>query len=151
MTTKVQKWGNSLAVRIPSSIAEQLDLSQGSEVELSVENQSITVKPKKKKPTLEELVAQITPKNKHEEVDLGEKERNCFKCLVPDRGDLVYLDFNPQLEHEQAGTRPGIVLSPKLFNQVCPITRQQKGYPFEIALPSGLAIEGVILTECSSI
>jgi mRNA interferase MazF len=73
--------------------------------------------------------------------------------LVPDRGDLVYLDFDPQLGHEQAGTRPGIVLSPKLFNQntgfavVCPITRQQKGYPFEIALPSGMAIEGVILTD----
>jgi mRNA interferase MazF len=70
-----------------------------------------------------------------------------------ERGDLVYVNFNPQAGHEQAGTRPGIVLSPKAFNQVtgfavvCPITRQQKGYPFEVALPSGLAIEGVILTD----
>ena len=72
---------------------------------------------------------------------------------TPDRGDLVYVNFNPQFGHEQAGTRPAIVLSPKSFNQVtgfavvCPITRQQKEYPFEVAIPSGLAIEGVILTD----
>lgn len=72
---------------------------------------------------------------------------------TPDRGNLVYLCFNPQAGHEQTGTRPAIVLSPEAFNHVtgfavvCPITRQQKGYPFEIALPSGLAIEGVILTD----
>ncbi|CCQ96514.1 toxin of the ChpA-ChpR toxin-antitoxin system,endoribonuclease [[Clostridium] ultunense Esp] len=72
---------------------------------------------------------------------------------VPERGDLVYVNFNPQTGHEQAGTRPGIVLSPKAFNEVtgfavvCPITRQQKGYPFEVVLPGGLAFEGVILTD----
>lgn len=72
---------------------------------------------------------------------------------VPDRGDLVYLDFNPQAGHEQAGRRPAIVLSPKAFNAithfavVCPITRQEKGYPFEVKLPVGLPIEGVILTD----
>jgi mRNA interferase MazF len=72
---------------------------------------------------------------------------------MPERGDLVYVNFNPQSGHEQAGTRPGIVLSPKPFNEVtgfavvCPITRQQKGYPFEVVLPSGLAIEGVVLTD----
>lgn len=72
---------------------------------------------------------------------------------IPARGDLVYVNFTPQSGHEQAGTRPGIVLSPKDFNQatgfavVCPITRQAKGYPFEVALPDGLAIEGVVLTD----
>lgn len=72
---------------------------------------------------------------------------------TPDRGDLVYVNFNPQSGHEQAGIRPAIVLSPISFNRitgfvvVCPITRQQKSYPFEVALPSGLAIEGVILTD----
>jgi mRNA interferase MazF len=70
-----------------------------------------------------------------------------------DRGHIVYLDFDPQVGHEQAGRRPGIVLSPKLFNQstgfavLCPITRQKKGYPFEVVLPAGLAVEGVILTD----
>lgn len=70
-----------------------------------------------------------------------------------ERGDLVYVNFNPQAGHEQAGRRPAIVLSPKNFNQttgfavVCPITSQQKSYPFEVALPDGLAIQGVILTD----
>lgn len=72
---------------------------------------------------------------------------------VPDRGDLVYVSFNPQAGHEQAGSRPAIVLSPKVFNAatkfavVCPITSKVKGYPFEVKLPIGLPIEGVILTD----
>lgn len=73
--------------------------------------------------------------------------------LAPDRGDFVSLNFSPQAGHEQAGHRPGIVLSPQAFNQatgfvvVCPITNQKKGYPFEVELPSGLAFQGVILTD----
>jgi mRNA interferase MazF len=73
--------------------------------------------------------------------------------LIPERGDLVYLDFNPQSGHEQAGRRPGIVLSPKTFNLatgfvvVCPITNREKGYPFEIVLPVGLHMEGVVLAD----
>ncbi|MFC4766672.1 type II toxin-antitoxin system PemK/MazF family toxin [Effusibacillus consociatus] len=72
---------------------------------------------------------------------------------VPDRGDLVYINFNPQSGHEQAGRRPGIVLSPKEFNEVtqfaviCPITQTVKGWPFEVELPEGLAIQGAILTD----
>ncbi|WP_188883057.1 type II toxin-antitoxin system PemK/MazF family toxin [Alicyclobacillus cellulosilyticus] len=72
---------------------------------------------------------------------------------VPDRGDLVYVHFNPQAGHEQAGRRPGIVLSPIAFNRatgfavVCPITRQKKGYPFEVPLPEGLVFAGVILAD----
>lgn len=72
---------------------------------------------------------------------------------TPERGDLVYVCFNPQAGHEQAGTRPAIVLSPKDFNQstglavVCPVTRQKKGYPFEIDLPTGLVFDGVILAD----
>jgi mRNA interferase MazF len=73
--------------------------------------------------------------------------------LVPERGDLVYLDFNPQSGHEQAGRRSGIVLSPKAFNLatgfvvVCPIINREKGYPFEIVLPVGLHMEGVVLAD----
>jgi mRNA interferase MazF len=72
---------------------------------------------------------------------------------IPERGDLVYLDFNPQSGHEQAGRRPGIILSPKPFNLatgfavVCPITNREKGYPFEVILPKGLQIEGVVLAD----
>lgn len=78
VTTKVQKWGNSLAVRIPSHIAEQAAIQQGSEIELSVENQSITLKPKKSKPTLEELVSQITPENRHKEIDFARAGKELF-------------------------------------------------------------------------
>jgi Growth inhibitor len=72
---------------------------------------------------------------------------------VPDRGDLVYLDFTSQIGHEQAGTRPAIVLSSAPFNKathfaiVCPITSHVKGYPFEVQLPESLQLHGVILTD----
>ncbi|QQK77614.1 type II toxin-antitoxin system PemK/MazF family toxin [Salicibibacter cibarius] len=72
---------------------------------------------------------------------------------VPEKGDLVYLNFHPQSGREQAGHRPAIILSPKSFNQVtdlaivCQITKQKKGYPFEVELPKGLKIRGSILTD----
>jgi antitoxin MazE len=71
VTTKVQKWGNSLGIRIPSVIADQVELEQGSEVEMVVENRAIKLIPKKKKPTLAELLAKITPENRHAEIDFG--------------------------------------------------------------------------------
>jgi len=70
---------------------------------------------------------------------------------IPDAGDLIWLDFNPQAGHEQAGRRPALVLSSSQFNQrsnlafVCPITSRVKGYSTEVALPSGLAVSGVVL------
>lgn len=80
--------------------------------------------------------------------------------VIPKRGDLIVLNFNPQAGHEQAGRRNAIVLSPKEFNEVtgfivvCPITNKKKGYPFEVDLPKegvsltdGYPITGVILTD----
>lgn len=75
------------------------------------------------------------------------------KQNVPDRGDIVSLEFRPQRGREQAGRRPAIVLSPKAYNQrtglaiLCPITTQMKGYPFEVALPNTLKTKGVILVD----
>ncbi len=72
---------------------------------------------------------------------------------VPDTADLIWLNFSPQAGREQAGRRPAVVLSPAAYNSksnlaiVCPITNQQKGYPFEVVLPKGLAISGVILAD----
>jgi len=71
---------------------------------------------------------------------------------IPEKGDLVYLNFSPQSGHEQAGRRPAIILSPSLFNKgkfviACPITTIEKGYPFEIKIPDGLKIHGVILVD----
>ncbi len=72
---------------------------------------------------------------------------------VPDRGHLVWLEFSPQAGHEQAGRRPAAVLSPRSYNGkvglllACPITGQRKGYPFEVAIPEGLAVGGVVLAD----
>lgn len=75
-----------------------------------------------------------------------------MSAIVPDRGNLVTLNFSPQSGNEQAGLRPAIVISPQLFNKwkfalVCPITNQKKGYPFEVELPQGLNVNGIILTD----
>lgn len=72
---------------------------------------------------------------------------------VPDRGDAVWITLNPQAGHEQAGRRPAMILSPEAYNGkvglaiLCPITNQIKGYPFEVVLPSGLAVTGAILSD----
>ena len=72
---------------------------------------------------------------------------------VPEAGDFVWLTFDPQAGREQAGRRPVLVLSPKLFNAksvlglVCPITNQAKGYPFEVAVPAGHRATGVSLAD----
>ncbi len=72
---------------------------------------------------------------------------------VPRRGDLVWLSFDPQAGHEQAGRRPAFVLSPESYNRktglflACPVTSKVKGYPFEVPLPDGLTVGGVILAD----
>ena len=72
---------------------------------------------------------------------------------VPDRGDLVWLEFDPQAGHEQAGHRPAVVLSPRAYNQksglglFCPITSRVKGYPFEVLLPPDLPVKGAVLCD----
>ena len=72
---------------------------------------------------------------------------------VPARGDVVWITFNPQAGYEQAGRRPALVLSPSSYNRkvglaiLCPITSQVKGYPFEVIIPSGSKLGGVILSD----
>jgi mRNA interferase MazF len=72
---------------------------------------------------------------------------------VPEAGDFVWLTFDPQAGREQAGRRPALVLSPRLYNAksalalVCPITNQTKGYPFEVPVPTGQGATGVILAD----
>ncbi|HWY85953.1 MAG TPA: endoribonuclease MazF [Gemmataceae bacterium] len=72
---------------------------------------------------------------------------------VPDAGDLVWISFSPQAGREQAGRRPSLVLSPNSYNSraglciVCPITNRAKGYPFEVPLPEGLPVGGVVLSD----
>ena len=72
---------------------------------------------------------------------------------VPRRGDVVWLQFDPRAGHEQADRRPALVLSPESYNGriglalLCPITSQVKEYPFEVALPAGSTISGVVLSD----
>ena len=74
------------------------------------------------------------------------------RTYVPDRGDAVWLQFNPQAGHEQAGRRPALVLSPAVYNGkvglavLCPITSQSKGYPFEVGI-STRKLTGVVLSD----
>ena len=75
------------------------------------------------------------------------------KTVAPDRGDIIWISLNPQAGHEQASRRPVLVLSPLAYNQrvglalCCPITSQQKGYPFEVELPADAPVAGVILAD----
>ena len=75
------------------------------------------------------------------------------KPYAPDRGDLVWLEFDPQAGHEQAGRRPAFVVSPRLYNYraglalVCPITTKSKGYPFEVEVRGSRGIGGWVLAD----
>ena len=69
---------------------------------------------------------------------------------IPERGDAVWITLDPQAGHEQAGRRPALVLSPSAYNGrvglalFCPITNQVKGYPFEVLIPDGCPVTGVV-------
>jgi len=72
---------------------------------------------------------------------------------APSRGDIILLSLDPTLGHEQAGTRPAVVLSPDIYNKasglclVCPITSQVKGYPFEVPIEGTKKTTGVVLAD----
>lgn len=75
------------------------------------------------------------------------------KSFVPECGDIVWLQFNPQAGHEQAGRRPALILSPRGYNDktslalCCPLTTRIKGYPFEVELPDGSDATGAVLSD----
>ena len=75
------------------------------------------------------------------------------RLRAPDRGDVVWITLAPDAGHEQAGRRPAIVLTPAAYNAkvglalMCPITSRIKGYPFEVAIPAGLPVTGVVLSD----
>jgi antitoxin MazE len=71
MKATIQKWGNSLALRIPQAVARQIHVKEGDAVELSVGLGGLTIKPAAAHPTLDELLAAVTPENLHESTDWG--------------------------------------------------------------------------------
>jgi len=72
---------------------------------------------------------------------------------VPERGDLVWLVSGARANHERTSRYPVLVLSPRAYNAkvglilACPVAHKSKGYPFEVALPEGLPVSGVILAD----
>jgi mRNA interferase MazF len=72
---------------------------------------------------------------------------------LPDRGSLIWMLFSPHAGTEQAGRRPGIVLTREIYHQrsrlavVCPITNRERGWPMEVRLPTGLPVSGVVLVD----
>ena len=74
-----------------------------------------------------------------------------MSAYEPEDGDFIWLTFDPQAGHEQAGRPPALVLSPKIYNRksglarVCPMTNRAKG--FEVTVPSGYGVTGVILAD----
>jgi mRNA interferase MazF len=72
---------------------------------------------------------------------------------VPARGDLVWLNFDPQAGHEQSGRRPAVVLSPVTYNRkvglglFCPVTSKVKGFPYESLIPPGMPVSGAVLSD----
>lgn len=75
------------------------------------------------------------------------------RARVPQRGDIFRLNFDSQSGHEQAGFRPAVIVSDSMYNEnsstmvVCPITRRIRDWAFEVALPQGLPVAGVILVD----
>jgi mRNA interferase MazF len=71
----------------------------------------------------------------------------------PEAGDLIWIDLDPTLGHEQSGRRPAIVLSPHHYNAaaglcvICPITSRVRDYPFETKLPDNVGLNGVVLAD----
>jgi antitoxin MazE len=71
MTTKIQKWGNSFAIRLPKKVISDFSWSAGTVVDFNQKEDKIIISSCQHKYTLEELVSKITPKNKHKEYDWG--------------------------------------------------------------------------------
>ena len=74
-------------------------------------------------------------------------------AYCPEMGDVIWIDFDPQKGREQAGRRPAMVLSQRFYNEAaqlciaCPITSRPRGYPFEVPIPPGQPVAGVVLAD----
>jgi mRNA interferase MazF len=76
-----------------------------------------------------------------------------MKSGSPDVGDFILIVLDPTKGHEQRCSRPALVITPRPYNErtglcvACPITNQAKGYPFEVPIPSGQVVTGVVLSD----
>jgi mRNA interferase MazF len=73
--------------------------------------------------------------------------------VIPDRGDLVWVSIQPRAANAQSVRRPALVVSPQRYNEraglalMCAVSGAPTGYPFEVALPEGLPVSGVVLAD----
>ncbi len=150
--TQVSKWGNSLAVRIPQRIFQRTVASccGPRAVSMTCGNWCLELRGRIAIPT---RTGDRPPARNRGDFPLRSRRRR------------FHLTFDPQAGHEQAGRRhpgvvrlpirrrPALVLSPKIYNQksglalVCPLTNQAKGYPFEVPVPGGHGVAGIILAD----
>jgi antitoxin MazE len=72
ITQKVSMWGNSLGIRLPQAIIQQVDLHEGALVNISTDHNKIILTPARPKYTLDELLKDVTPQMQHDEFDWGE-------------------------------------------------------------------------------
>jgi mRNA-degrading endonuclease toxin of MazEF toxin-antitoxin module/antitoxin component of MazEF toxin-antitoxin module len=133
MTHTVQRWGNSLAVRIPRPLARRAGLDERSSVELRLEDRRIVIAPVPAPPKLRDLLAGL-PVRLHSR-------------WTPGRGDVVSV-----LTADQE-RRPALVLSPAAYSAhtdlavVCPIAEETQRHPFGVPLQPGRPLEGVVLAD----
>ena len=152
MRTKVQRWGNSLAVRIPKVFAEEMGLVVDSAVDLRVCDGKLVVEPAlAPAPTLADLAGRRDawqPARARPTPARRPAARSGEAGYAPERGDVVWLATRGRWrEHEQSGRRPWLVVSPAAYNGrvglalLCPLTSRVKGYPFEVAVPEALPVD----------
>jgi antitoxin component of MazEF toxin-antitoxin module len=138
MKVAFQKWGNSLALRVPKAMAQKIGASDGKAAEISVRDGKLVIevtKPKRRKRpfTLDELVAAITPKIGTKKSIGGRQLATKSGDYCPDASDLIWIDLSPTVGHEQSGHRPALVLTSTKYNAAsglcvaCPITRRVRG------------------------
>lgn len=155
MTTVLQKWGNSLALRIPSAYANEIALGPGG---YPGHPRSSRYRPhcrrKLRAGGLGRGHQQEKPprRNRHR---AGAGQRSPVKgtALHPRSRRSGLAAIQPAKRPRTGGTQTGVVLSPRAYNQrsrlaiFCPVTSQIKGYPFEVVLPEGLRLSGAVLCD----
>jgi antitoxin MazE len=135
--SKVQRWGNSLAVRIPAVLARQARLDHGSEVEVRCDGETLVIEPVARVMTLAALLGGAA------ETQATSAVRHSFVPWRPGRGDLVRID----------GDSTALVVSPTAYCHrsgqalACVVAEKRVRSSFDVALPAGLSVVGVVAAD----
>jgi mRNA interferase MazF len=157
MKTTVQRWGHSLALRIPKPLAVEIGLSHDAHVDVRLVDGRLIITPLPQSPfTLEQLLASLTDDNQHAELTPGNathRQPARQRVYIPERGDLVQIGSRQAEAPEQLPHTLATVLSPAAYNQktglalMCPLTEQIRDNPFEVPVPHESGATGVILAD----